>query len=296
MNAQAQVIFNGDDFGRSMAVNRAILRAHTQGVLTSASLMVTGAGFEDAVARARQTPSLAVGLHLVLINGQSVLPQDHIPHLVDANRRFRNDPFQAGVLYFFSRAARAELAREISAQFERFAQTGLNLSHVDGHEHLHLHPVAFQMLLPLASRFGAAGIRLPQDDFWLAVRYDAHALGQKALWAVVFAVLVRWCRRQARGYGLVSPPAVYGLMQSGSMQAAYVIRALQQLHTPLAEFYFHPTCDAHGERLGPNHTDLDALLDDGVRAVIHNRHIQPVSYLQARHLGEHKRYDHQPAG
>ena len=78
-----QIIMNADDFGASAAVNAAIIQAHRQGVLTSASLMVTGPAAAKAVALARQAPDLAVGLHLVVACGKSALPPDRIPHLVD---------------------------------------------------------------------------------------------------------------------------------------------------------------------------------------------------------------------
>ncbi|MGH7190361.1 MAG: ChbG/HpnK family deacetylase, partial [Acetobacteraceae bacterium] len=74
-----QVVLTADDFGLSVAVNEAVERAHTEGILGAASLMVGGAAAEDAVARARQLPELRVGLHLVLVEGPAVLPREEIP-------------------------------------------------------------------------------------------------------------------------------------------------------------------------------------------------------------------------
>src|SRR5215208_4232517 len=97
---QYQVIVNADDFGRSEAVNKAITRAHREGVLTSCSLMVTGAAFDDAVRLAKENPRLGVGIHLVTVVGQSVLPHAEIPTLVDEQRNFSNDPNKAGLKYY----------------------------------------------------------------------------------------------------------------------------------------------------------------------------------------------------
>src|SRR5438067_12769786 len=85
-----RLIVNADDFGMSEAVNEAIIRAHRQGVLTSASLMVTGEAAAQAVQLAKENPGLAVGLHLVAVMGRSVLPQSEIPTLVDAAQNFSN--------------------------------------------------------------------------------------------------------------------------------------------------------------------------------------------------------------
>ena len=146
-----KLILGADDFGRSTAINRAVEQACKAGMITSASLMVAGDAFEEAVDMARQMPSLAVGLHVVLVDGRAVLPPAAIPHLVDGERRFPRDPFRAGLGYaLLSRRGREELDRELAAQFERFASTGLPLSHVDGHCHLHVHPTVFRRLLPLA--------------------------------------------------------------------------------------------------------------------------------------------------
>lgn len=99
--------------------------------------MVTGEAFDQAVELAKANPSLAIGLHLVLCCGRSVLPPDQIPHLVNEHGEFSNDPTAAGLRYQFNGAAQREVALEIRAQLEKFRQTGLPLSHVDGHLHLH---------------------------------------------------------------------------------------------------------------------------------------------------------------
>ena len=83
-----RVIFSADDFGLTPAVNEAIERAHRDGILDQASLMVAGAAAEDAVRRARAMPSLRVGLHLVVIEGPAVSPPAEIPDLVDASGQF----------------------------------------------------------------------------------------------------------------------------------------------------------------------------------------------------------------
>ncbi|HEX4439875.1 MAG TPA: ChbG/HpnK family deacetylase, partial [Thermoanaerobaculia bacterium] len=130
-----RLVVTGDDFGFSDGVNAAIVEAHEHGVLTSASLMVTGDASTGAVAAARELPTLSVGLHLVLVSGRAVLPPPRIPHLVGPDGRFRDSPTAAGLVYRFHPAARRELRAEIRAQLERFRETGLPLAHVDGHLH-----------------------------------------------------------------------------------------------------------------------------------------------------------------
>src|SRR6266436_7175578 len=83
------LIVNADDFGRSEAVNGGIVEAFQRGILTSASLVATGAAFEQAVELARQNPGLGVGIHLALNEHDPALPPAQLPSLVLSDGRFR---------------------------------------------------------------------------------------------------------------------------------------------------------------------------------------------------------------
>src|SRR5882724_5151255 len=96
-----RLIVNADDFGRSTSINQAVIRAHREGILTSASLMVNEPGLDEAVSLARNHPGLGVGLHLSLLCGHSALPPAKIPGLVNARSEFTNNPATAGFRYFF---------------------------------------------------------------------------------------------------------------------------------------------------------------------------------------------------
>src|ERR1041384_8770935 len=96
-----RLIVNADDFGRSRSINQAVLRAHREGVLTSASLMVNEPDCAEAVALAKENPKLGVGLPLTLLCGRSALPPEKIPRLVDARGEFDESPVRVGMHYFF---------------------------------------------------------------------------------------------------------------------------------------------------------------------------------------------------
>jgi predicted glycoside hydrolase/deacetylase ChbG (UPF0249 family) len=176
------------------------------------------------------------------------------------------------------------MAREVRAQFQRFAATGLPLDHVDAHQHLHMHPAVFGAVLQLAGQYGAGGIRLPRDDFWLAVRYDQRDAGVKAVWTAVFGIL---CRRYAGDLAIAKPrlavtDRVYGLMQSGRMEEGYVLRVLSSAGAAAAELYFHPTLAPESLPLGPNRADLATLLSPEVRQAIEERGWVRASYTSLK--------------
>ena len=231
-----------------------------------------------AIALAREAPTLAVGLHVVVAGGRAVLSPEQIPHIVDSSGTLGDDPLRAGLHYFFSRTARKELARELEAQFDRFAATGLSLSHVDSHLHMHLHPTVFELLLPLAVRYGARGLRLPRDDLWLALGHDQRHAGLKALWAITFGLLGRRCQTQLGGNHLNVAERVYGLMQTGHMHTDYVANLLRRLRVPTAELYFHPSTVYEGKANGPNPGDLATLLSPTIRLIIQEQDLCLATY------------------
>jgi len=179
-----RVTFSADDFGLSVAVNEAIERAHRDGILDAASLMVAAPAAADAVRRARALPGLRVGLHLVVIEGPAVLPPADIPDLVDAAGQFPSDQLGLGIRYFFRPGVRRQLAAEIRAQFQAFADTGLTLDHANAHKHMHLHPTVGRMLLDIGREFGLPAIRVPSEPPAVMARCGTPVgLGDRVLYA-----------------------------------------------------------------------------------------------------------------
>ncbi|MBI3780531.1 MAG: hopanoid biosynthesis-associated protein HpnK [candidate division NC10 bacterium] len=240
-----RLIVTGDDFGLSSAVNQAIVRAHEQGLLTSASLMVNGPAASEAVALAKAHPRLAVGLHLVLCQGRSTLPPYMIPGLVDAEGHFSESPVRAGLRYFFLRSLRPQLRREIEAQLAAFVATGLAISHLDGHVNVHLHPTVLAILLELAGRYGIRAMRLPLDDLRSTLALDTTRLAYKLSHALIFGLLCRYARGRLVGAGVRAADRVYGLLQSGDMNEAFLLGLLPRIRDGLVEWYCHvglPPC------------------------------------------------------
>nr|MDP9121626.1 hopanoid biosynthesis-associated protein HpnK [Acidobacteriota bacterium] len=168
-----RLIVTGDDFGMAVPVNEAIEEAHRHGLLTAASLMVSAAAADDAVRRARRIPTLAVGLHLVLVEGRPTLPPERIPDLVDRNGELATHLVRAGVEFFFRPSVRRQLADEIRAQFQAFRATGLALDHVNAHNHMHLHPTLLALILEIGRDFGLRAVRVPYEPplaSWRAAR------------------------------------------------------------------------------------------------------------------------------
>lgn len=255
-----RLVVTGDDFGASDGVNAAIAEAHRSGVLTSASLMVTGQRWRQAVDIARELPSLSVGLHLVLVDGKSALGRASLPHLVDRRGRFSPSPLAAGLRYQFHPAARRELAAEIRAQLERFRATGLPLAHVDGHHHLHVHPSVISILADSAAEFGIPAIRLPSEELGTALSLDPRRRAMKVLWSAIFARLRSHAGRRLARAGVLSSDRVYGLLATGRITEEYVLALIPRLQGDRVELYAHPS---RNDPAGVE--ELAALLSPAVR-------------------------------
>jgi len=235
-----RIILTGDDFGLAVPLNEAIVEAHCAGGLTAASLMVTGEAAADAVARAKRTPSLKIGLHLVLVEGRPALPPSTVPDLVDSRGEFPTNLTAAGFRFFFRPAVRRQLAAEIRAQFEAFRRTGLQLDHVNAHNHMHLHPTVFRLILQTGGEFGMKAVRLPNEPPMLSLRASRRAWFSKiAMWLYV-APWLRLMKHRVRRAGLVCNDFVFGISHSGVMSADPVLRILKRLPEGTTELYFHP--------------------------------------------------------
>ena len=231
------LIITADDFGAAVEVNEAVERAHRNGILSAASLMVAGAAVRDAVARAKTMPKLRVGLHLVLVEGRPVLPARAVPDLVDEAGHFRTDMARAGAAMFFFPKVRAQLAAEIEAQFAAFAVTGLALDHVNAHKHFHLHPTIAGLMVKIGKRFGVKGARVPLEPQAVLGRIETHKASAIVALTAPFA---RSLRRRFRQAGIVSPDQVFGLAWSGAMTQTRLRGLVEHLPEGLSEIYLHP--------------------------------------------------------
>ena len=266
-----RLIVNADDMGRTSSINQAILQAHRDGILTSASLMVNEPACDEAVAIARATPSLGIGLHLTLAGGRSALPASKIPGLVDNANQFSANPVMAGLHYFFLPWLRPQLEAEITAQFERFQRTGLPLDHVNGHLNIHLHPVILSLMLRRAKTLNIRHVRLTCDPFWLNARLASGQWLYRISHGLIYLALSAWARPALRRQKIGHTDRVFGLLQSGRVNYDYICRLIADLPEGDSELYSHPS-------LHDSKHELDALVNPDIKSIVHRLRIQLMRY------------------
>jgi hopanoid biosynthesis associated protein HpnK len=265
------LIVNADDFGRSHSINQAVVRAHREGILTTASLMVNEPGCGEAIELARANPRLGVGLHLSLLCGRPALSAREIPGLLNADGGFDNRPVAAGFRYFTRKELRAQLRDEIRAQFERFRATGLTLDHVNGHLHLHLHPTVLRILMDEAADLGIRHMRLTRDP----LRLNARLASGQWLYRASHALIYRWlsgrARRELERRGIRHTRFVFGLLQNARVTEDYVGRLLPVLPAGDSELYSHPSLDEFRH-------EFDALVSPRIKSLVDKLGIRLIRY------------------
>lgn len=270
------MIVNADDFGRSHSINAAVIRAHREGILTTASLMVNEVASDEAVELARDTPHLGVGLHLTLLCGHPALSGKEIPGLLNGDGCFRDDPVSVGFRYYFNRGLRAQLRAEIHAQFAKFRATGLPLDHVNGHLHLHLHPTVFGILMEGAREWGITHLRLTCEPFWLDARLAKGHWFYRAGHALIHRVLAARARPMLIQKEIRHTQRVFGLLQNARVDESYVSKLLPALPVGDSELYSHPSLDQFKN-------EFDALISPRLKAMVESLGIRLIRYQDLGH-------------
>ena len=251
MSFRKQLVVNADDFGFTPDVNQGIVEAHRRGILTAATLMANGAAFEDALRLARETPSLDVGCHLVLIGGRSLVTGKPLPLTVPQ---------------LLAAMARRQIRvyDELRAQVRRIVDAGIRPTHLDTHKHTHLAPPVLDAVARLGEEFDIPWVRRPFDFPLGLLRGRFH--------------------RALKRHGRRATDHFVGFQLTGRLHTATLVALLDALPDGSTELMCHP---GHcGEALRHARTrlkesrehELAALVAPEVRQALKRNRIELVNY------------------
>jgi hopanoid biosynthesis associated protein HpnK len=274
-----QVVVTADDFGLSPEVNEAVRLAHEGGVLACASLMVGAPAAREAVAMARTRPGLKVGLHLTLVDGRPVLPAREVPDLVDGSGRCRPGLVGPGARIFRAPRARRQAVAECRAQVEEFQAMGLELDHLNGHNHFHIHPTILGAVLQIAGRTRIPAVRVPSQPL-------STMPPSAVLMAAVMAPWVASTRSRLRRAGIATNDCLFGLFETGAMVEEAWLRLIPFLPDGLTEIYCHPATATAGllRETMPDYRhaeELSALMSPRVREALERSGARRTTFSQA---------------
>jgi hopanoid biosynthesis associated protein HpnK len=241
-----RLIINADDFGLTSGINRAIVEAHQHGVVTSATLMATGRAFDEAVKMARTAPQLSIGCHVVLVDGEPLLPAPQVPTLLAAagqERHFRNSIGEVAAAALRGRIDPAQVEAEATAQMRKLQTAGLALSHFDTHKHAHMFPAILRPLLRAARACGVRALRNPFAP--MKPLAFAHLLRRPRLWKRYSEVtalrrLLDNFRSAAQEEQMLTSDGTFGIVATGALDEQLFEAIVGSVPEGTWEFVCHP--------------------------------------------------------
>lgn len=277
-----KLIVNADDFGLHPLINAGIIKGFQEGFITSTSLMTSAPYWQEAVELAQQNPALGIGVHLTLVGSvPPVLPAVRVRSLLDADGLFLPDYVAFAKRFYTGGVRRSELEAELRAQLERALAAGVNLTHVDSHQHTHVLPGVNALVLKLCCEYNIRRVRIPKEGYTFTGGYSTglgRMVGRSGLSLCADIAAVR-----ADGLGLRHPQHFFGMLAGGHLNAGLIANILRQLPDGVSEIMTHPGLEA--AELGKVFSwqyhwrdELDAYLDAGNKELLRTEKIQPVTF------------------
>ncbi len=277
-----QLIVNADDFGLHPLINAGIIKGHQEGFITSTSLMPSAPCWQEAVRLAKENPRLGIGVHLTLVGGvPSVLPKEKVSSLLDDDGLFLPDYVAFAKRYYSGAVKRSELEAELRAQLERALSCGVNITHIDSHQHTHVLPGINSLVLKLSNEYNIIRVRIPKEGYLFTGGFQTgvgRLIGRSGLSFCADMAALR-----ADSLGLRHPQHFYGMLAGGHLNAQLIANILRQLPEGVSEIMTHPGLDsaALGKAFSWQYhwrEELDAYLDAGNKALLKELGIEPVSF------------------
>ena len=286
-----RLIINADDLGLTRGVNRAILRAVTEGIVTSATVMTSGTAFEEAVAETKQLTSdtrFSVGCHLVLVDGVPVAETSRIPSLL-TNGRLRNSVGRFGFLAQRGDISGSDIYTEAVAQITKAQQSGIRLSHFDAHKHSHMFPKVLAPALRAAAECGISAVRNPfeppQPVPFSLLRKHPKLFKRYAQVALLRTMRPAWMR-SVREHGLKTTDGSLGVVITGDMTRETLTAVLEYMPEGTWELVCHPgyndseLAGIHTRLRESREQELELLTSFETRALLDRLGIELISYRE----------------
>jgi len=224
-----RLIVNADDFGLTAGVNRAILELHQSGVLTSATLMARAHATDEAIEISRATPNLGVGCHIVLVDGDSVLPCAQLPTLTDPQTDRLHPTFGIFLKQLLTgKLQPTEIEAEARAQIQSLQRRGVQLTHIDTHKHTHMFPRVLRPVLRAARSCGILAVRNPFEPAWSIAATPGAPIARLAQ-VRLLRLLASTFQRAVAEEGFVTTSGALGVLATGTLDAATITSLLNAI-------------------------------------------------------------------
>jgi len=267
-----QLIINADDLGLTQYINRGVFKAYQEGILTNTSLMVNMPGSEEALDLLKQNPGLGVGIHLNIFIGKSLASQSRLSSFTK-NGYFLQDTYRLLWILISKRINSGELELECRMQIEKALNSGISITHLDSHMHLHFFGEFHALIMRLAQEYKIMRVRCINELPLLCGKNYRFLrfLKRKYYNALFLSVCSRASKVLASKQGIKTTDYSYGVSESGVMTEQKYRNAFSCLRDGVTEIICHPGYEDRG-------VELDALLRPGLRTLLNKLDVKLISY------------------
>ena len=277
----ARLIINADDFGLCSGVNRAVERAHREGVLTSATIMAGAPAAEEAVKLAAQMPKLGLGIHLNLLEGIAISKDKHIGVLLNKKGEFAHSVYMLSVMSLLSRHVREAIRIELASQIQWVLDKGIKPTHLDSHKHIHIFSSIFPIVASLAADFGIGAIRCPFEPRSVCSKGWPEVGAGSKLRAFVIRNMAKWAYSKGRCF--FKNTALFGIAHTGRVDMEFWQALIKSQFEGTVEVMTHP---GYIEGLDPVKTrlieqrevELEAMCSDELKKAFAEADIELTHY------------------
>ena len=224
---EIKLIVNADDLGRTVRINEGIQKAFREGILSSTSVVANSPAFDHGLTVARANPSLGVGIHLTLTEYPPLTDSEYLRMLARKNfgRAFLS-------LTYATSAQLREVEKEFHAQIEKTLAHGIRPTHLDGHNHVHVHPRLAGVVTRLAREYSLRYVRLPRERLTYGKGVGRYI--QKVMLALVCGLDTMTWKSSLRW-----PDEFHGFTEGGGLTREKVLGILRRLRPGINELMCH---------------------------------------------------------
>lgn len=275
------LIINADDFGLHETVNLGIIRGFTSGFITSTTIMANGKAFEHAVTLANAHPQLGIGVHLTLVGEKPVCQPDIVTSLVDKQGCLAPQYPEFLLGYMRGRIHLSDIRRELTAQVQKVADSGIHITHLDSHQHMHIVPGIINITIDIAKEFGIKSVRIPAEPYFFLGGYPGTPM--RVIARCGLTCLAQLARKKFRKGELAMPQNFFGMLAGGNMREEFLLNIIDTLPDGISEIMMHP--GTNNEELNNSYSwnyhgqeELAAVTSDNLRRRLTDKKITLLSF------------------
>ncbi len=241
------LIVSADDFGLTKGINQAIINAYNQGILTSTSFLINGFARDEAIELIKSYKNIDVGLHLTITQGLPLLKPEYISSIIKNGTFFYPNYKKLFLKMLLKKVNIKDIEKEFRKQLDFAFNAGLNISHIDTHQHIHPHPSILNLIIKLAIEYNIKAVRLPFLNPLSSLKLIFNKKIINNLTKILVYPLKFYTVKKLSQYKITFPDSLIGYYFTGQLNEKNLLTSLENIKTTFSELICHPSI--HQEHL-----------------------------------------------